>query len=248
MSPSSPAPAYLVSKRMLKCALVFLLLIGAAVCAPAGRADDLHYFKNYFVTGDYTVAGVGLYGKGVGGTATGNSPCSVPNGSDIVAAFLYWQTVETSPATSPSAINGTLVTNPGTNSAVSNAIVGDLIGNPNAPAPACWTPQGLTSSTAFARTYRADVLRYLPVNSALNVRVANGNYSISLPDSGSSSISTVPHTMGATLVVIYRDIADDDSPYKAVVIYDGAYTLTKTSNAFSQTIGGFIRRPVMAPR
>jgi hypothetical protein len=30
----------------------------------------LQYFKSYFVTGDYAVAGVGWYGQGVNGYAT----------------------------------------------------------------------------------------------------------------------------------------------------------------------------------
>src|SRR6266571_3871800 len=60
---------------------------------------------NYFVTGDYVVGGVGL--RGLGSTATNlatgtiNIPdqtsvpsTGVPAGADIVAAFLYWQTVE----------------------------------------------------------------------------------------------------------------------------------------------------------
>src|SRR6516225_4447632 len=45
--------------------------------AQVGRASDAHqYFKNYFVTGDYVVAGVGLRGTGassgpLAGFATG---------------------------------------------------------------------------------------------------------------------------------------------------------------------------------
>src|SRR5260370_9403149 len=88
-----------------KILLAFLLITCAGLFAPPGRAEDLHYFKNYFVTGDYAVDGVGLYAKGVNGWATGTiTPSEVPAGADIVAAFLYWETVESTAA--PSSING----------------------------------------------------------------------------------------------------------------------------------------------
>src|SRR5271168_941232 len=43
-----------------------------ALLAPLVRADNLQFFKNYFVTGDYAVVGVGLYGKAVKGSVTGS--------------------------------------------------------------------------------------------------------------------------------------------------------------------------------
>ena len=61
---------------------------------PAVAQEDLAFFKNYFVTGDYVVGGVSLRGTGVGGIATGSISISgVPARADILAAFLYWQTV-----------------------------------------------------------------------------------------------------------------------------------------------------------
>ena len=157
----------------IKIFCAFSLVACIALFAAPGRADSLHYFKNYFVTGDYAVAGVGLYGTGTKGTATGTINMNgVPQGADIVAAFLYWQTVEAGSATTaPAAINGTFVSN-GTN----NAIVGDVIGA--APAPACWNPAGTTApaTTAVTRVYRADVLRYLPINSTSNIRVELASY------------------------------------------------------------------------
>ena len=38
--------------------------------SPATAADALNFFNNWFVTGDYAVAGVGLRGTGSGGFAT----------------------------------------------------------------------------------------------------------------------------------------------------------------------------------
>src|SRR6478672_3261475 len=74
-----------------------------ALIPQLGRAQGpLHFFKNYFVTGDYVVGGVGLRGQGVvdqatanivGGTnrsyATGTIHMTgVPAKADVVAAFL----------------------------------------------------------------------------------------------------------------------------------------------------------------
>ena len=84
------------------------------------------------VTIDSIVGGVGLRGSGVNGFATGTISIpdansvpakGVPAGADIVAAFLYWQTVESSLTTfagQQGYFNG-------------YAIAGTVLGNPNAP-------------------------------------------------------------------------------------------------------------------
>jgi hypothetical protein len=65
---------------------------------PANAADALKFFKNYFVTGDYAIGGTGLQGLGKNGFATGKIAISgVPAQADILAAFLYWATVEHTP-------------------------------------------------------------------------------------------------------------------------------------------------------
>src|SRR5262245_14865575 len=157
----------------------------------AKAADALNYTKNYFVTGDYAVAGVGLRGKGVAGFATGTINMSgVPAGADIVAAFLYWETVERTAA--PSASKGFFDGKP---------IVGDVRGN--AANPACWGTVGTSGpADAKARVYRADVLRYLAIDSANNVRIVNGAHTVKLPDVGASGDN--PSTAGTTLLVVYR--------------------------------------------
>src|SRR5579863_6709111 len=104
------------SWKVLTCRLLGVAVILGLVSgfAPTGRAQSAtnpeNLFKNYFLTGDYVVGGVGLRGHGVGGWATGTisipdaiqaratgvaSP-SVPPGAEVVAAFLYWQTIEAS--------------------------------------------------------------------------------------------------------------------------------------------------------
>ncbi len=102
----------------------FLVAVGTALLmggmldaqAPPPQATGLSFFKNYFVTGDYIVGGVNLRGTGINGVATGyinlaggQSPDgtsanpaedpsnlnTIPNGVDILAAFLYFETVQT---------------------------------------------------------------------------------------------------------------------------------------------------------
>ena len=186
-------------------------------------AVPLQFFKNYFVTGDYAVAGVGLRGTGVGGVATGQiNFAGVPAGADIVAAFLYWETEESAP--SPASANGFFD---------GNAIVGKVLGS--ATNPACIA--GMVPG-ASARVYRADVLRYLPIDSTTSVHLANGPHTVKLPDTGPALSGNVALTDGATLVVIYR-ILTPGTPLRAVILYDGSYTASGSSGSLSQTIAGF---------
>src|SRR6266851_5774264 len=88
-------------------ALGLLLVFGFAQTALAQTAPSLVLSNNYFVTGDYVVGGWvkgssnGTLATGtinipdtVQGQATGVPSPGVPVGADIVAAFLYWETVE----------------------------------------------------------------------------------------------------------------------------------------------------------
>src|SRR5262249_27652232 len=154
---------------LFRCALAArgtpaILLAGSlAPLSPAIGADALNYFQNYFVTGDAAIGSVALRGTGVNGIATGKItisavPCTsgigrsasivtcVTSGAvpvDVVAAYLYWETEETS--ISPASMNGTFD---------GKSIVGLVLGNPNNPA--CWS-SGRTSSSSNAsgRVYRA---------------------------------------------------------------------------------------------
>src|SRR6266702_4824865 len=87
-----------------------LLAFGfAQICfAQTSTPLPLGLSNNYMVTGDYVVGGVGLSGLGdgsgfatgtitipdTGAYASGMAPQQVPAGADIVAAYLYWETVE----------------------------------------------------------------------------------------------------------------------------------------------------------
>src|SRR5262245_8723009 len=101
------SPSRILSALVCVCCLFF--------CAEAGRAQSsppLKIFRNYFVTGDYVVAGWVEQTPDGSGFATGTisvpdnlqaikanqAPQKVPAGADIVAAYLYWATVETNQA------------------------------------------------------------------------------------------------------------------------------------------------------
>ncbi len=191
---------------------------------PASAQTDLTFFKNYFVTGDYVVGGVGLRGLGdVTGFATGKiPPPGVPAGADVVAAFLYWQTVEKSQsafAGRQGFFNG-------------RAITGRELGNPNAPVS--WSAGGCAGSsqgTTTLRTYRADVRPFL------TVLAGTDPYQVRLADSGSNG-GGAPLTLGATLVIIYRELRPDRKQ-NAVSIYDGTFAPGNGSQSMNLSIQGF---------
>ena len=220
-------------------ALGLLLLVGSAPIVFAQTPLPLGLSNNYMVTGDYVVGGVGLRGLGDGsGFATGtitipdpaayasNVPLQqVPAGADIVAAYLYWQTVETS---------GTFT---GRNGFFRGyPIAGDILGNPNAPTS--WSSGGCSGSSQGSKTivaYRSDVSSLIPVDSTGNSQ-PNTSYTVRLADSGKSG--NVPFTLGATLVIVYRLLAPT-VPLNAVIIYDGSYAPSNTGQIMTQQMLGF---------
>jgi hypothetical protein len=237
-----------------KFATLFGLGFLALFVQSAQAQGPLNYFKNYFVTGDYVVGGVGLYGKVVKGPVTGavsvtgnislNSvPCTTGPGllasvipcatkgavpADVIAAFLYWQTIEST--TTPSSAIGSYASSYNATTPV-NPFVGLALGNPQISA--C---SGLGTSSQYLHNYRADVLKYLPISPTANVRLANGTQTFTLV-----SGNTTTQFAGATLVVVYRLVTPGNpkiAPLRSVVIYDGAFTGTQSSSLI-QTMGGF---------
>src|SRR5262245_48707068 len=241
-------------------AALFLVAIALLCAQPRGRAvtqGSVSLFKNYFGSIDYATGGIGLRGLGdTSGFATGTiHMAGVPANADLLAAHLYWQTMESTPDPNPAAAIGKFRTF-------------DIFGKQVAPAgaPSCWGSgggHGTTSGGSFLRTYRADVLRFLPFKKdssgkPIGQRLVNdsdlsqNNFAlstVSLLDSGGGSQSPVTgnqvtHTNGATLVVIYRD---PTLPMRAVVIYEGG--LTANQDAPTQTImmSGFYQARVPPP-
>ena len=130
----------------------------------------------------------------------------VPANTELVAAFLYWQVVTSDGADSGArgaTFDGQILSSPGlplTSTEGPLAVVGDPYGT-----SPCWSSGGATGSSGGSKktyTYRADVLRFLPVGADGRQQV-NGPHTVQVPDSGTSN--STPRALGASLVVIYRD-------------------------------------------
>jgi len=242
------------------CALALVLLlvglpqVGMAAGA-AAPVPPLNIFQNYFVTGDYVVAGWKPGAPDFSGFAPGTIsipdtfqpdqtpgvPNMVPKGADIVAAYLYWETVEkakTSFAGQQGFFNGYPIT-------------GTILGNLNAPVS--WSSggcAGAANGTTTMRTYRADVRPYLPLDKNPNsptfgaISVNNTPIPVRLTDSGSNG-NTAPQALGATLVLIYR-VLNPPTPLNAIVLYDGSYAPGNGAQVTSQSIAGFYQ-PALNP-
>jgi hypothetical protein len=223
--------------------LVLLLAFGLvqSTLAQSPTPIPLALNNNYMVTGDYVVGGWNKVGNPstVSGTlmSTGtinipdaiaypaNMAQQVPAGADIVAAFLYWQSVENSGTYAGQ--NGLFRGYP---------FAGAILGNPNAPVS--WSSGGCAGSSQGSKTivtYRADVTALMPLDSNGNV-VPNTSYQVNLPDTGKTS--QAPFALGATLVIVYRVLAPD-VPLRAVVIYDGSYAPSNTAQITSVPMIGF---------
>jgi hypothetical protein len=220
-------------------------------CTPS--SSQLCLDNTYFVTGDYVVGGVGLRGlgdasgfasgtisipDGVQAKATGVASPSVPAGATIVAAVLYWETVESSLAGSPTGQQGFFgPVNPVDGSISSYPITGTILGNPKAPTS--WSSGGCSGNSQGSKTmraYRADVRPYLPLDANGDIQ-ANRSFQVRLRDSGSNGGGT-PLTLGATLVIIYR-VLSPNVPLNSIVIYDGSVAPNNSSSTMTLPIVGF---------
>ena len=234
--------------------LAFLLIVGLAQSGLAqSGTNPLNIFKNYFVTGDYLVAGWVEAAPDGSGYAPGTIsipdtkqpaqlgvPTTIPKGADIVGAYLYWATVEGN----QSAFAG--------QGAFFNgySITGTVLGNPNAPTS--WSAGGCSGSAQGSktmRTYRADVHPYLPIDTnpsspTFGGTLVNTTFNVRLADSGSNG-NTTPNALGATLVIIYR-VLSPQVPLNAIVLYDGAFAPSNAGQTISQNLIGFYE-PAASP-
>jgi hypothetical protein len=239
----------------LRGSLAPLALAVLALLAPPAEADPgLKYFKNYFVTGDYLVAGVGLQHQGVNGLATGHitvDPAQIPPGAEIIAAYLYWQTISSSGTAAPSALAGAKFKK--------NDITGSAVPLGPVGASPCWSggeSHGSSSRALYA--YRADVLRFFPrvrpADKTQPVQVlVGGAHEITLPDAGKSN--KLPSTLGAGLLIVYRLPGYDAGsgyttalrPLRSIVIYDGLSALDPRTHQLSVTLEGFYEASRTSP-
>jgi len=236
---------------VVQLAVVFFLVVSSTLPALAQQPLGDTPFANYFVTGDYVVGGW-VEASSANGFATGTisipdctqatatgMPCTmppapiIPAGADIVAAYLYWGTVEGSQSSfagQTAFFNG-------------YKIVGAILGNPNAPTS--WSSGGCTGSSTGSKTmrfYRADVRPYMPVDlspasATFGALVTNPSVTVKIADSGSNG-NTQPNALGATLLLIYR-VLSPSMPLNAIILYDGSYAPSNSNPTMNQTLVGF---------
>src|ERR1700674_1430380 len=261
--PNSQKPAM---SRKIQFARLFLLLASLSTAAQSGFAQSnppLNFGNNFFVTGDYVVAGARLNEEESNGFVTGTIKIpdanpgirgakSVPAGAQVVAALLYWQTVEKS------------TTILGQNGSGQNGFFRPVFqGGPQTGYPisgvnlTSQNPVPYTNGSCpgpstgnVVRTYRADVRAYLPqdangdvVVNGLSNGVTYGTYKVRLPSNGDGT----PITLGATLVIIYR-VLSPNVLLNSIVIYDGdfapgnALTMTQKVQGFYQAANSPVSR------
>ena len=238
-----------LSQVLLGALLAVTLSFASLPASAQTPTTPLHFGNNYFVTGDYVVAGVGLRGLGKHDVATGldlatgtiNLPdaytvpsTGVPTGAQVVAAFLYWETVESTGG--PTGQNG-FFRPLYSKGPARYPISGVILGNPHAPVS--WSNGGCSGAATGSKTiraYRADVRPLLRQDANGNI-LANQAYEVTLADSGSKGGNT-PFTLGASLVIIYRVISPD-FPLKSIVIYDDAFAPSNGNTTMTQPLSGF---------
>src|SRR6185312_1867060 len=230
----SPRPACLA---VLTLAVLLTQTVGhAASTALSTDIDPLAYSKGYLLTGNYAVGGVDVTSASASrGFVTGTISMSraVPANADILAAFLYWETVSASDAQ----VNGVKFRG---QPLVAVKTTSKSVGK-NA---ACFSSGSNLTLTEF----RADVLRLLPPQLDGNMqptgkRLVNdedlaangfGPHTVTLPQANGN---LAPESAGASLVVIYRD-PSPTAPLRKITIYEGAYVQAQNASLV-QHIRGF---------
>ena len=219
----------------------------------AGRAenhDQLDFRRGFLITGNYVAGGVDLTENAhpiVDGFSTGTIPISgVPAEADIVAAYLFWETITLQSDLSQAAgvqFRGTTLDINDVNT------VTRVTENSGATTP-CWG-----SGVPLARhIFRADVLRLLPVRHDKNnkptiKRLVNDddliahNLSLNTVRLPVRDGNEVPESAGATLFVAFRD---PSQPLRKIVVYDGNRTKEALNLAMEQDIQGFYKSAATA--
>ena len=241
----APSPSGADNEASNTRGIVGVLALVSGGTRVSAQSGSFHFFKNYFVAGDYVVSGVGL--RGSGGAPRSIVVNGVPPNADVLGMFLYWQTV-VSTSTLASASTGATFEG--------NAIGGitDAEGtnvklvNTGGSSP-CWSAGGATGGANGSKVlaiFRADVLRFVddinPVTGKLAINQADriaagipsGGFSVSVPDGGTGG--SLPLAQGAGLVVVYRDAS---KPFKSIVIYNGGFSLNNATDMFSLGLAGF---------
>ena len=233
-----------LSSRLTLLSLGLVLLFTQFAQAQAANSPTVR--DTYFLNGDYAVFGVPLQGTGENGLATGNiliPPNTVPDTATAVAAFLYWGSVMASSDLSAGLEGAEFKSH--------DIAPFSTILNPQGTSP-CWSSGGGGGGGAGKSfiLHRADVLRFFDVfndpnnpNNPNNGKfILNMSHEVKLPDSGSNG-NVVPFTLGASLVIVFRDNRNPTdpllTPLSSIIISDGGFGLDTGRDVITQTFQGF---------
>ena len=197
--------------------------------------DALPFAKSFLVTGNYAVGSVDFNPQtAANGSITATLPMSgVPNGAEVLAAYLYWESISTDVAQ----VDG--VKFRGEPMTVVKRSSAGLTGT-TAP---CFSSGGGSSGTYTMSVYRSDVYRLLPrkadgtilVNDADLIANSKPLHTVTLPEAGVGN--QVPSNAGASLLVVYRHLAQ---PLTSIVVYDGI-AVQSPGTVTSQRLRGFLQ-------
>ena len=245
MAPRRSTSRPISAALFLALALVLAFQSSGQSQAVGTPPNALPFSLGYTVTGDYVVASADLVPEpdaadgDVGyqtttihiGTATTRL---VPANAEILAAFLYWETLAVDPVDLDAQFRGLPVSLVRVNE---QALTG--VYSP------CWSQSG-------NKLYmmRADVLSLLPLQMDENGfptgrRLVNdkdlvdagmpAGHPVRLPEAGTGN--QTPQSAGASLFLVYRDPA---APLRRIVVYDGLRILGQGETAV-QRIRGFLQ-------
>jgi hypothetical protein len=229
--------------RRITSIVSLLLALGLLAVFPGVSAaqDALPWFHTYTVPGNYAVGGVDLVptsfrnGVRTRKIAMGNQ---VPANAEILAAFLYWETMWRGQPSVLDQLRGQVKFRGEPVTAIKSST--------QSLTPGCRA----IGNGEWISMMRADVLRLLPpqldetgrptgrrlVNDA--DLTANGldPHSVSLPDSGIFNFA--PQSAGASLLVIYQD-PNPATALTSIVVYDGLHVQARGADT-QLTIRGFV--------
>jgi hypothetical protein len=231
--------ALIANSRRFRIRAAFLLAVFLALrfAQSGGQAavptNALPYTTGYLLTGDYALGSVNLV-PGNNNLSTGTIHMSgVPDNADIVAAFVYWETI--APVGRDPRDIANLVKFRG------EPIKSVRVKSKKQPlAAACFLSGGPWEITMF----RADVKRLLPPQLDVNGK-SIGKLLVNDEDLQENNLplntvtlptgNLVSDSAGASLVVVYRDRS---LPLKKIVLYDGL-RVAPLAEETTQSIAGF---------
>ncbi len=227
--------------------------IGGHAAPPTVVNDPLKFTTGLLVTGNYVEGFIDLTEQDnpidMNGFSTGTINISgVPPEADIIAAYLYWETITLE--TDPNQAAG--VTFRDTPIDIDDAVNVKKTSIPLVNNTAsCWSA-GVPLRMWF---FRADVLSFLPVRldkddkPTVKRLVNNADlqahgkplHEVKLPARQGNQL---PESPGASIVIVYQDPSE---PLRKIVFYDGqAYVQDSLTETTAQTLRGFYKSAQLA--